>query len=159
MPTDQENEQNHQDILVNIENSKTGVQRVAAWLNEKGYTVTVPPVVAVQCSYEERMSHIDNGDLFIHQRIEVKARSVDFTCAEDYPFKTGMYVCAQHSYDNAKPKPYAYVYLNKAMTHAAIIMGSTHKQWEVTMVKDSRYKDFFQPTYQCPLEAIKFTKI
>jgi hypothetical protein len=159
MPTDQENEQNHQDILVNIEKSKSGVHRVAAWLNEKGYTVVVPPVVAVQCSYEDRMNYVDNGDLFIQQRIEVKARSIDFTCAEDYPFKDGMYVCAKHSYDNARPKPHSYIYLNRAMTHAAIIKSATYKHWEIKMVKDSRYKDFVQPTYSCPLSMVQFTKI
>jgi hypothetical protein len=159
MPTDQENEQNHQDILVNVEKSKSGVQRVAAWLNDKGYTVTVPPMVVVQSSYEDRMNHIDNGDLFLHQRMEVKVRSIDFTCAQDYPFKDGIYVCAQHSYDNAKPKPHSYIILNKNMTHAAIIMGDTKNLWTVKNVKDSRYKDFTQPIYSCPVSAVKFTKL
>jgi hypothetical protein len=159
MPTNEENELNHQDILVNIEKSKDGVYKAAQWLNSKGFTVAVPPVVAVQCSYEERMKYVDGGDLFVQQRVEVKVRNIDFTCKEDFPYKKGMLVCAQHSFDNAKPKPYAYIYLNKQMTHIALIMSSTSKQWIVKSVKDSRYRDFVQPTYECPLELVSFYKI
>jgi hypothetical protein len=159
MPTEQENEQNHQDILSNLDKSKPGVYKVADWLNTKGYTVTVPPMNAIQSTYAERMKYVDGGDLFIHQRVEVKVRGIDFTCADDYPYKDGVYVCAQHSFDNAVPKPYAYILLNRAKTHAAIVMGSFHKQWTAKEVQDSRYRDFIQKTYVCPLSAVYFSQM
>jgi hypothetical protein len=120
--------------------------------------VTVPPTT-VASSYEDRLNHVDGGDLFIQQRIEVKVRNLDFTSRDDFPFKDGMLVCAKHSYDNASPKPYAYIYLNKAMTHVALIMSSTAKHWTVKDVKDSRYVESNQLTYECPLEWVTFSKM
>lgn len=159
MPTEEENELNHQDILANVERSKGGVRMVADWLNTKGYTVSVPPMNVTQSAYKDRMKFVDSGDLFIHQRIEVKVRDLDFTTHLDYPFKDGIYVCAQHSFDNAEPKPYAYILLNRAMTHAAIVMSTTRSKWQVREVRDSRYRDFVQPTFVCPLSEVHFVKL
>lgn len=159
MPTDEENELNHQDILENVRKSKNGVSRVAEWFNTKGYAVTLPPAPVTDSPYKDRMKFVDSGDLFIHQRIEVKVRDLEFTSPQDYPFKDGVYVCAQHSFDNAVPKPYAYILLNKSMTHAAIVMASSRSTWDIREVRDSRYRDFVQPTFVCPLSEVHFVKL
>jgi len=152
------NEENHQRFLQHLDESADGVLTAIKWLNKKGYSVTLPPVTSSE-KYADRMKHVDGGDLFIQQRVEVKVRGIDFTCEADYPFKDGVYVCAQHSFDNAVPKPYAYILMNRAMTHAAIVMGASQKQWAVKEVQDSRYKDYAQKTYVCPLSAVHFSKM
>lgn len=152
------NEENHQRFLKHLDESADGVLTAAKWFNKKGYAVTLHPSSSSE-KYADRMKHVDAGDLFIQQRVEVKVRGIDFTCAADYPFKDGVYVCAQHSFDNAVPKPYAYILMNRDKTHAAIVMGASHKQWMVKEVQDSRYKDYAQNTYVCPLSAVHFSKM
>ena len=152
------NKENFKRFVDHLDASHAGVWTVANWLNSRGNTVIVPPTTVAK-SYEDRLNHVDGGDLFIQQRIEVKVRNLDFTSRDDFPYKDGMLVCAKHSYDNASPKPYAYVYLNKAMTHVALIMATTSKHWTVKDVKDSRYVESNQLTYECPLEWVIFSKM
>jgi hypothetical protein len=152
------NKENFKRFVEHLDDSHAGVWTVANWLNSRGNTVIVPPTTVAK-SYEDRLNHVDGGDLFIQQRIEVKVRNLDFTSRDDFPYKDGMLVCAKHSYDNASPKPYAYIYLNKAMTHVALIMSTTSKHWTVKDVKDSRYVESNQLTYECPLEWVIFSKM
>ena len=76
------NKENFKRFVEHLGDSHDGVWNVAHWLNDKGYSVTVPPT-SVAKSYEDRMNHVDGGDLFIQQRIEVKTLGINFTCKED----------------------------------------------------------------------------
>jgi len=67
-------------------------------------------------------------------------------------------VCARHSYDNAVPKPYLYIYLSKEKTHIATLKGDTHAQWTVKTYKDKRYQDMTQEFYIAPINILKFMK-
>ena len=123
-----------------------------------GYPVSIPPTF-VAPSHEEREEYADDGDLYVGQRVEVKRLGVEFTGRADWPFGSKFIVCAKHSFDRAKPKPYRYYYLNKSETHAAIVMGSSHKSWYCETKKDSRYEDMVQDCYMCPMHLVKFISL
>ena len=123
-----------------------------------GYPVSVPPTF-VAPSHEEWEEYADDGDLYVGQRVEVKKLGVEFTGRADWPFGSKFIVCAKHSFDRAKPKPYRYYYLNKSETHAAIVMGSSHKSWYCETKKDSRYEDMVQDCYMCPIHLVKFISL
>jgi len=148
----------HQRFKKHLEDSKDGVWQVARWLTELGYPTQVNPTT-VTPSYEERLNFVDGGDIYISQRIEVKALSASFTCADDWVFGDKFIVCAKHSFDNAKPKPFMYVYLNKERTHVAIVKSDTRSQWYVEQRKDARYDEMTQDFYFAPMTCVKFTKV
>jgi len=104
-------------------------------------------------------SYADMGDISIAQRVEVKQLGVNFTNSDDFPFAPKFIVCARHAWDNARPKPYAYIILSKDSQTAAIVYGSTHEHWGVERRRDSRYVDFEQDFYFCPLSLVKFINL
>ena len=144
--------------------SQQAVWEIAQWLSAKGKVVTIPPT-KVTPSYEERMNFVDEGDIYMSdklgdegQRVEVKHLGTQFTGAEDWKFGDHFMVCARHSYDNAVPKPYLYIYLSKEKTHIATLKGDTHAQWTVKTYKDKRYQDMTQEFYIAPTSILKFMK-
>jgi hypothetical protein len=139
-----------------LSDSIADVWDVAQWLSSRGHSVTVNPTF-IAPSHEEWEDYADGGDLFITQRVEVKRLSAEFTSAQDWPFKDKFIVCAKHAWDRAKPKPYAFIYLNKSKTHMAVVKGDTHKFWEVEQRTDKRYDSMTQSFYFCPLEKVVFT--
>jgi hypothetical protein len=154
-----ERERDHTRFVQHLNDSKHGVWLVANWLNEKqGLNVTVN-ASSVSKGYEDRMDHVDSGDLYISQRVEVKSLSAEFTGKHDWPFKDQLIVCAKHSYDNATPKPYMYVLLNKAKTHAIIIMGRDHGKWTVKKYNDKRYENMTQDFYIAKADDVTFIKL
>ena len=138
----------------NLMNSQEAVWDVARWLQSRGNAVTVNPTF-VAPDHSQWKDYADNGDLFITQRIEVKHRGVDFTCADDWPYSDFM-VCAKHAWDRALQKPYAFIYLNKSKTHVAIVKGETHKTWTHEKRTDSRYDRMTQEFYFCDVSHVAF---
>lgn len=128
------------------------------WLNARGYTVGVPPMEYAPTD-SDWLEYVDEGDLSILMRVEVKQRSLEFTCRADWPFPDGFIVCSRNSFDRAKPKPYAYVILNRAGTHAAFVLGSSRTRWWIERRKDSRYQTIEQEFYFAPLEAVSFAPL
>jgi hypothetical protein len=102
------------------------------------------------------MKHVDNGDLYINMRVEVKTLGITFTNRADWKFGDKFIVCAKHSFDNAKPKPYAYIIQSADLKHIAVVNSSTCKQWYTEARKDSRYEDVTQDFYLCPIDLVKF---
>lgn len=150
--------ENHQRFLKHLAASNDGVWRVAQWLQQKGYPVTVNPMTQAKTRAEWK-DHRDEGDLTVAMRVEVKHLSAQFTCMNDWPFKDKFIVCARHSYDQAKQKPYAYVCMNRDKTHAAIVPGSTRSKWYVEERQDRRYEGVTQEFYLCPLDQIEFVSL
>jgi hypothetical protein len=69
-------------------------------------------------------------------------------------------VCGRESFDRARPKPYGYVILNRAGTHAAFVRASDSAQWRVESRRDSRYQgDLAQEFYFSPLPLVQFFKL
>lgn len=137
--------------------SHGAVWKVAQYLSNKGHPITVPPTF-VAPNHDEWKEYADDGDIYMGQRIEVKQRGFYFSSRNDWPYKSFM-VCAKHSFDNAKPKPYAYFILNKEGSFAAVVMGSSHKSWYCETKKDSRYEDMVQSFYMSPMNLVKFVEL
>jgi hypothetical protein len=148
---DESKQRDFQRFVKHLHDSREGVVSAANWLNSLGYSVTMPPST-VSDSYENRMDHVDNGDLYINMRVEVKRLGIEFTSKEDWKFGDKFIVCAKHSFDNAKPKPYAYIIQSLNLTHIAVVNSSTCKQKR----KDSRYEDMTQNFYLCPIDLVRF---
>lgn len=149
---------NHQKFLSHLSESQNSVWLVAKFLNSFGYNVTVNASGKAK-EAKDWQSFVDNGDLLIQQRVEVKALSADFTKADDWKFGSKFIVCAKHSFDNAVPKPYLYIYLNKQKTHAAFVLSDTRPKWYVETRKDSRYSNVEQEFYFCPLDLVVFSEL
>jgi len=152
---DESRQRDFQRFVKHLHDSREGVVSAANWLNSLGYSVTMPPST-VSDSYENRMDHVDNGDLYINMRVEVKRLGIEFTSKEDWKFGDKFIVCAKHSFDNAKPKPYAYIIQSLDLTHIAVVNSSTCKQWYSEKRKDSRYEDMTQNFYLCPIDLVRF---
>lgn len=146
---------NHAKFLSHLAASDAAVWLVARWLGSGGQSVRIPPTAKAP-TREEWDGYVDGGDLFLEKRVEVKHLSVSFTNRKDWPFKDKFIVCAKHSFDRASPKPYVYVILNQAKTHAAVVKGDTHKYWQVGTRKDSRYDNVEQEFYLCPMDQVQF---
>ncbi len=71
-------ERDFQRFVKHLGESHEGVISASNWLNSLGYSVTIPPST-VSDSYENRMNHVDKGDLYINMRVEVKRLGIDFT--------------------------------------------------------------------------------
>jgi len=94
--------------------------------------------------------------LFVHQRVEVKQLSANFTGAKDWPFGCKFIVCAKHAFDRARPKPYALVILSASGEHAAVVFASDARSWTVETRCDRRYESVTQEFYFSPMELVRF---
>jgi hypothetical protein len=150
--------ENHKKFLSHLSESQNSVWLIAKFLNSFGYNVTVNASDKAK-EAKDWQSFVDNGDLMIQQRVEVKALSAEFTNSNDWKFGKKFIVCAKHSFDNATPKPYLYIYLNKQKTHAAFVLSDTFSRWYVETRRDSRYNNVEQEFYFCPLENVVFSEI
>lgn len=150
--------ENHKKFLKHLDDSADTVFTCAKYFYNKGIPVEISPMTKAK-NHGEWKSHADNGDLLISQRIEVKGLSHDFTCADDWKFGKEFIICAKHSWDLANPKPYAYMICNRERTHVAIVYGRTKDKWTTKTVQDSRYNEYTQECYLCPLEYIIWEKL
>tara|TARA_R100000808_G_C2100421_1_gene117684 strand:+ start:84 stop:557 length:474 start_codon:yes stop_codon:yes gene_type:complete len=155
--------ENHKKFLNHLDDSTESVFISALYLYKKGCSVKINAMEKAS-SHKDWKSCRDDGDLEVYKnnnkyRVEVKGLSADFTCAEDWKYGNKFIVCAKHSYDQAKTKPYAYMILNKNRTHVAIVKTTTKNDWYVEYRKDSRYNDFGQECYFCPLDKIEWRKL
>lgn len=150
----------HEAFLAALSESDETVGLVAMWLAGRGYMVR-KPTLHFAPTHEDRRKYADHGDLIVtvERRVEVKRRSLDFTCAEDFPFPDIAVVRAL-TWDRADPKPWFFVNVNRAGTHAAIVQGKTFDQWSVREMIDKRYgPDYGGPTYYCPIRLVTFTAL
>jgi len=147
----------HRIFLDALDASQEAVFKVARFFYDKGIPCAVNPIQRAP-DPDQWKDFKDSGDLTIHQRVEVKGTSKDWTGPGDFPYPN-MIVCAKHSYDQAFPKPYAYLQLNKAQTVAAVIYSKTEEYWTEKTIKDPRYEDYEQVSYLCPVEHIEWRNL
>lgn len=136
--------------------SQTTVTLVERWLRAKGFNVRAPEI-KVRPDPSQRMDYSDAGDIIYEERLEVKRRqNIDFTSAADYPYRDGVIVDVCHKYDRARPKPIAYVVVNRAGTHAAVIRRDSAKSWARRDIFDKgRTREF----YVAPLDVVTFVQL
>jgi hypothetical protein len=156
----------HQKFLESLEESTGTVWLFARWLWNMGVGVYVPPTTSAE-TREESAQHSDNGDLWIRtekgwSRVECKRLGYEWTGLKDWPWKpprtkrAQFYVCSKHSFDNAKQKPYCYLYLNPKGTHMAQIFPGLDVWW-VMNVRDGRTGEV-QPTYVIDPKNVIFSE-
>ena len=78
-------EKNHPTFKKNLRASQRGVWDTAQWLGTFGMKVTVNPTQEAD-SYKNRHAFMDDGDIEISQKIEVKVLGDEFTGQHDWPF-------------------------------------------------------------------------
>jgi len=142
-------------FVEDLKASHSAVQVAAEWLRSSGYPVIVRPTF-VRPTAEERRQYSDGGDLEILQRVEVKQRpEIDFKDPRDFPFSS-IIVDVCHAYDQARPKPHAYMILNASLSAAFVVKCSTRRQWSrVERTARGRARDY----YECPLNLTEFVRM
>lgn len=146
-------------FVEDLKRSDEIVTRVARWFAARGYQVRKPEL-RVRPTAEEMASYRDGGDLYAckpgepESRIEVTARTFDFTCRADYPHPI-MLVDTVHAWNLADPKPALYLRFNCRLTHAAMIDGSTHGQWW-PMKRFDRARGRERSFWMCSLDIVNF---
>ncbi len=153
----------HERFLESLIRSSEGTLAIAKMFIDTGIDVLVAGIKKAP-SRAEYKKYQDAGDMFIRKgglwnKIETKRLSVDFTCRQDWPFKGNFIVCAKHSYDLAKQKASAYIISNDKMTHVAVVRNSSQSKWLAAVKQDSRYKNYKQEFYFCPIELVEFRRI
>lgn len=142
-----------QDLL----DSQESVELIAAWLENRGYTVTVPEI-RIRPNDNRIQEYSDDGDLFVsgnkfscQQRVEVKQRpDINFSSLANFPYRT-IIVDTCHAWDEAERKPYAYFILNSTMTRAIIVEGDSSKYWKRVDKYDNKRKRK-RSFYECPID-------
>lgn len=150
--------ENHKRFLQHLEASEGGVWKAARWLHKQGLPVKVN-VSGKAPSAEQWSKYTDQGDLEVSMRVEVKNLSADFTSRDDWPFGGDFIVCAKHAYDNARPKPYAFIYLNRARTTLAIVKGESRPRWVIKTRRDRRYENVEQEFYFALMDDVRFVTL
>jgi hypothetical protein len=155
---------NHKRFLKHLSESGEAVEKAAAWFKGKGYEVEVPET-RFAGTHLDWKDYADEGDLFVRKevdavwdRIEVKRRGVEFSCREDYPFPS-FFVCARHSFDRARLKPFAFLIFDSDLSHMGIVFGSGWQRWRVVKRFDRRYEGVWQAIYEADLGDVRFRSV
>lgn len=149
-------EKNDPHFVDDLKKSNDHVWRIAKWLQKKGYAVTVLPL-RIREKIEDMSQFSDSGDIEIRQRVEVKQRFLDFHDKESYPFQT-VIVDVAHTWDNARPKPFAYIITNKSSSCCLMVKGDTKKHWKKVEKMDKK-KQRMRTFYECPIEYCEFFRL
>jgi len=140
--------QTHQGFLAALEKSQQAVCAVAVYLTRLGQTIQMNGMHKAPTP-QQRDVFRDLGDLHILKRLEVKQRTIDWTCREDYPFPD-ILVTGKSSFDQGE-RPLGFIILNRTGTHAAMINSDTRHRWEVRRVHHNRGTE--AETYVAPLDV------
>lgn len=144
-------------FIEDLRASQKSVELVASWIRKRGTPVIIRPTFE-RPDQSQKFEYSDNGDLEILQRIEVKQRkSLTFVSKSDFKYPSIIVDCC-HAYDKARPKPYAYVILNREMTCGFIVMNDTFKHWQ-RLTKWDRFKSRDRQFYECPIEHAIFADL
>lgn len=69
-------------------------------------------VKSVNAGHNKNKDHCDNPDAVVMLSLEIKERSLEFTCPEDYPYDT-VFVDDLHGLERETLRHFAYVYKSK----------------------------------------------
>jgi hypothetical protein len=140
-----------------LNKSTNTVSVIANFLFAQGLQVLIKPTI-VRSNFEDRHNFIDDGDLEIRQRIEVKHRNIEFTNANDYPFSS-VIVDEQFKIDRIPASHlWAYIVVNNSISHICLIKSGTRKHWETQKMYDKKEQEQ-RNFYVCPKELCFFMKI
>jgi len=141
-------------VVHDLLESQKAVDAAAKFLSGKGYPVVLRPIF-VRPDASQMSEFSDDGDLEIIQRVEVKQRKdLKFESKSDFPYSS-LIVDACHCYDNARPKPYAYLIFNPALTCILVVdVKQTRGSW-TRVEKWDRKKNRNRAFYEVPIELVR----
>ena len=150
----------HQEFLEDLENSQASVNFMADWLRSRGHEVTVP-ATRMAPTRGQWKDYVDGGDLFIHwdheSRLEVRHLGYYFGTRISWPHTPYFMVCDKRVFDDYDPKPFATIFINPPMTHAAMVESSTFDHWYVQWRKNKKRGDNERKQYYfAPMQYVKF---
>lgn len=138
-------------FIDNLRKSLPGVLVMAGWFVALGRNVKIPGI-HVRPSRDLIQEFVDEGDLFVEYRWEVKSTRYEWTTREDFKLPQ-ILICDKHAHDACKRTPDYYALLNQARTHAIVVdVGRTRKHWW-SAVKRNSVSGEDQEFYFCPLEC------
>lgn len=153
------NANSYEAFIRRLDKSRLSTFLVAEFLHKRGYTIHIPAFDYRPPDSNWR-EHVDDGDLYIwkehepQHRIDVKHINTDFTCYDDFPH-SHMFVADARAIKRADPHPLAYVLVNKAGTHVAIVWWKTRGVWEEHQVFASNTQKHIT-VMRCPVEHVTF---
>ena len=154
-------EDTHEIFLARLRESHRAVWFVAHALWKRGLIVRLHPATEA-ARFQDWKKHSDEGDLYIStdtiswSRVEVKRLSVEFSCQDDWPFNEDFIVDSRSTFDGKDPVPWAYLVLNKSMTHyGRVNVEETKPTWKIEERCD-RWTDLVREYYLCPIGGVRF---
>lgn len=136
-------------FLNDLNASRRAVNEFASMLKQQGISVWMPPE-RTRPDQSQRRRFSDDGDLRLFIRVEHKTRpGLSFTCRRDFPFQT-VFVDEVYNFHqkSGEGPPLAYVIVNAAGTHAAVIYYAiTRRHWKKSSRWDESQKrrcDFYE---------------
>ena len=161
-------EEKHAKFLLTLDESDRAVFIVTRYLRLRGFSTLLPPITRAK-SHAEWRDYTDDGDFFlsgvfegeeiVDKRCEVKHLSTTFNgTGKNWPWPNFM-VCSQHSYDNAKNKPWVYFIVSKDYAAMGRVFSDTRDKWWVQGSHDSRYGPGILPYYRTMTSAVRFMSL
>ena len=124
-----------------LNNSNDVVRMVASKLYKDGYNVRILPSL-ISPDAESRWDYVDDGDMEIIQRIEVKYKpEIDFKSIDDFPYED---IIIDEAYKVDKKYTstlFTYIIVNKSKTGYLIIPIWTKQHWFKETKFDRREKE------------------
>ena len=138
--------------------SRAAVFKVAEYIwREKGLGVTIPAMILAP-DVSKSVDYIDKGDIICHADngknyiVEVKQNSINFTCSDDFPFKS---ILVNEVEKADRLDAFVYFMVNQNLTHAFMLKTNTKHMWDKKDVPDKQRGDV-TPTYVCDLNLGEF---
>jgi hypothetical protein len=153
-------DETHPGFIDRHERSEYARWRIGEWLGRRGHDITMLHQDPPNPDWRIAIHEPDRGDIWLKSggvnfRIEVKWLEYPFTSARDWKFPTFI-VCRQGSFDDAQPKPYAYIHVSAQLKHVAVTrVSTTRDRWFVRDATD-RERGITTPQYHCPIELLRF---
>lgn len=153
------NKNSHKEFLTRLDQSRKSTFLVAEYLHRSGYNVEIP-AFDYRDQHTNWEDHVDDGDLFVwkdggkRHRIDVKHVALQFTSRRDVSVEK-LFVADIRAIQRANPFPLAYISVNRACTHMAIIWAKTKPSWDVHEVFASNTGKMIT-VMRCPVDQIDF---
>lgn len=162
---DELREAEHQLFVAQHNRSRIGVAEIIRWLYLHDWEIWAEQSVPSP-DYEHRLEYVDDGDIWARRRgtekwvrIEVKYwEKNDFNGAHDMPYKDFI-ICKAHVWDNADPKPLAFLTVNPRRTRVAIVLGSTAPDWKRWTYETNNFDHHMETVYRCSVDKLLFRDI
>jgi hypothetical protein len=151
----------HAKFLERLRGSNPGRFAFAYWVNSRGFTVEIPPILEAPTAAEHD-AYADNGDLFAWKksgkrlRLEVKTLGITFSSVDDWPYRE-VFVSNVAAVDRASDV-YAWVSVSHDLAFAAIVKATTWETWYKTTCRVSNTGND-ETNYAAPLEEVRFISI